>query len=74
MKRTATLNEVRALSADELRVRLSRLEAELFRLRISRATNQLENTMLIRATRRDIGRLMTVLNQQFHKASLSSNG
>ncbi len=64
MKRTTTLREIRESSLDELRGRLSRLEADLFRLRLRRYTNQLENMMQIRSTRREIARVMTILTER----------
>jgi large subunit ribosomal protein L29 len=64
MKRTTALREIRESSLEELQGRLARLEGELFRFRLRRATNQLENTMQIRATRREIAQVMTVLGQR----------
>jgi len=64
MKRTTTLREIRESSADELKGRLGRLEAELFRLRLRRHTNQLENMMQIRSTRREIARVMTIMAER----------
>lgn len=61
MKRTTTLREIRESSKEELAGRLGRLEVELFKLRLRASTNQLENTMQIRATRREIARVMTVM-------------
>lgn len=61
MKKTTALREIRESSLEELTGRLSRLEGELFKLRLRHSTNQLENTMQVRATRREIGRVMTVL-------------
>lgn len=57
-------SEVRALSADQLTEKLVELKKEQFNLRFQKATNQIENTSRVRAVRRDIARIKTVLNQQ----------
>jgi large subunit ribosomal protein L29 len=62
MKKTQLLAAIRESSVDELVGRLKRLEEELFQHRLKRYTNQLENTNLIRAARREIARVKTVLS------------
>jgi large subunit ribosomal protein L29 len=54
---------------DQLRDQLVALKKEAFNLRFQAATNQLENTARMRAVRRDVARIMTVLNQ---KAALAA--
>lgn len=49
---------------DQLRDSLVALKKEAFNLRFQAATNQLENTARIRAVRRDVARIKTVLNQK----------
>ena len=49
---------------DQLRESLVALKKEAFNLRFQAATNQLENTARIRAVRRDVARIKTVLNQK----------
>lgn len=61
MKRTAALKEIRESSTEELSGRLSRLEEQLFQMRLKHATNQLDNVSQIRATRREIARVLTVM-------------
>lgn len=61
MKRTAVIKEIRESSAEELSGRLSRLEEQLFQMRLKHATNQLDNVSQIRATRREIARVLTVM-------------
>jgi large subunit ribosomal protein L29 len=53
--------ELRGMSADELRAREGELVEELFRLRLKRATAQLPNPMKVRETKRDLARVKTVL-------------
>ena len=69
MKKTTLLREIRESSADELRVRLARLENELFKLRLRRATNQLDNTTQIRLTKREIAVIHTVLSERKAKSA-----
>ena len=60
-------SEVRALSADQLTDKLAELKKEQFNLRFQKATNQIENTSRVRAVRRDIARIKTIMNQQAAK-------
>ena len=55
--------DVRELSKAELQTKLSDLKAELFNLRFQLAVNQLDNPMRIKAVKKDIARIMTVLNE-----------
>jgi large subunit ribosomal protein L29 len=64
MKKTAILTAIRESSVDELKERLARLEGELFQHKLKRHTNQLENTNLIRAARREIATVKTVLTSR----------
>ena len=66
MKKSALLLAIRESSVDELKDRLKRLEEELFQHRLKRYTNQLENTNLIKAARREIARVKTVIMGRFH--------
>ena len=56
--------EVRELSLDELERRVAETRRELFNLRFQHATGQLENTGQLQKVRRNIARLLTVLNQK----------
>ncbi|TPG48962.1 50S ribosomal protein L29 [Roseomonas nepalensis] len=58
------ISDVRAKTADELKTMLLDLRKEQFNLRFQRATGQLEAVGRIRAVRRDIARVKTVLGQQ----------
>ena len=49
---------------EQLRESLVALKKEAFNLRFQAATNQLENTSRMRAVRREVARIMTVLNQK----------
>ena len=58
------ITDVRAKTADELTEELGKLKKEQFNLRFQRATQQLEKTSTVRAVRRDIARIKTVLNEK----------
>ena len=51
------------MSMDDLNNKLKDLKSELFNLRFQNATNQLENPMRIRAVKKDIARVLTVINK-----------
>lgn len=56
-------SEMRNLSNAELQKRLKDLKAELFNLRFQLAINQLENPMRIKAVKKDIARIQTILRE-----------
>ncbi len=56
--------DVRAKTDDELKAELDKLDKETFNLRFQRASGQLENTDRMRAVRRDIARIKTVVAQR----------
>ncbi|MBE6555703.1 MAG: 50S ribosomal protein L29 [Ruminococcaceae bacterium] len=56
--------ELKKMSAEELNAKLKELKGELFNLRFQHAINQLENPHKISDVKKDIARVMTVLNQK----------
>ena len=54
-------SEFKDLSVAELEQKLAELKQELFNLRFQHAVNQLENPMRMKAVKRDIARVKTVL-------------
>ena len=56
--------ELRDKTPDQLRDELANLKKEAFNLRFQQATSQLENTARMRAVKRDVARVKTVLNQK----------
>ena len=56
--------EVRELDVEELQQRVTQTRRELFNLRFQHATGQLENTGQLKEVRKNIARLLTVLNQK----------
>jgi len=67
-KKKHDIQDFRAKSADELNDQLTKLKKEQFNLRFQRANGQLEKTSRVRVVRKDIARIMTVLNEQGRKA------
>ena len=55
--------ELRELSIEELESKLADLKKDLFNLRFQLAINQLDNPMRIKAVKKDIARVQTVLRQ-----------
>ncbi len=56
--------ELRDLEADDLETRLREAKEELFNLRFQAATGQLENHGRLRAVRRDIARIYTLMRER----------
>lgn len=56
--------EIRDLSSDELTLKLRDLKEELFNLRFQLATGQLDNPMRIRAVRKTIARVHTIMRER----------
>ncbi|AEM41934.1 LSU ribosomal protein L29P [Ketogulonicigenium vulgare WSH-001] len=56
--------ELRDKTPEQLREDLGALKKEAFNLRFQQATGQLENSSRIRAVRRDVARVNTILNQK----------
>ena len=61
--------ELLTQTPDQLRTSLVALKKEAFNLRFQAATNQLENTARMRAVRREVARIKTVLNQKAAQAA-----
>ena len=64
--------DVRAKSADELNEMLLNLRKEQFNLRFQRATGQLEAVSRIRAVRRDIAKVKTIMGERSRAAANKS--
>jgi large subunit ribosomal protein L29 len=54
------IEDIRAMSLDQMDDEVLKLKKERFNLRFQKATGQLENTARVRQVRRDIARLKTV--------------
>ena len=56
--------EFREMSGDELNAKLKELKNELFNLRFQHAINQLDNPHKIVDVKKDIARVMTILQEK----------
>jgi large subunit ribosomal protein L29 len=54
------IEDIRAMSLDQMDDEVLKLKKERFNLRFQKATGQLENTARVRLVRRDIARLKTI--------------
>ncbi|MEY8838397.1 50S ribosomal protein L29 [Cribrihabitans sp. XS_ASV171] len=61
--------ELRDKTPDQLREDLANLKKEAFNLRFQQATGQLESTARIKAVRREVARVNTVLNEKAKAAA-----
>ncbi|EOD00998.1 50S ribosomal protein L29 [Caldisalinibacter kiritimatiensis] len=57
-------SELRQMTEQELNEKLAEFKSELFNLRFQLATGQLDNPMRIKAVRKDIARIKTVLRER----------
>lgn len=57
-------NEIKNFSTAELNEKLSGLKADLFNLRFQHAINQLDNPMRLKAVKKDIARIKTVIRDK----------
>ena len=62
MKTAELLKELRGLSKEELKTRLTQTHEELANLNFQKATQPLTNPIILRKLRRTISRIETVLN------------
>ncbi len=56
--------EIRALTTDEVGVKLDAAYQELFNLRFQMSTGQMKNTTRLTQVKRDIARLKTILRER----------
>ena len=56
--------EIRELTVDDLRAREKDLDDQIFRLRIQKSMGQLAAPAKVRALRRDLARLKTILREK----------
>jgi large subunit ribosomal protein L29 len=57
-------SEIRALSSEEIKSKLTDAREELMKLRFQQVTGQLTDTSRLRTIRRDIARMETILSEQ----------
>ena len=64
--------ELNDKTPEQLREQLVALKKEAFNLRFQQATGQLESTARMRAVRRDVARIKTVMNQKAAAAAAAN--
>ena len=62
------LNKIRELTDTELNKKLADLKEDLFNLRFQHAINQLENPMRLKAVRKEIAVVKTIIRERELKA------
>ena len=60
--------DVRGLTADQLKDKLAELKKEQFNLRFQKATGQLEKSSRVNEVRKDIARIKTIARQKAAEA------
>jgi large subunit ribosomal protein L29 len=58
------LDELRQMTAPDLRIKEKEMRDELFRYRLKLRTNQLENPSNYKKARRELARLLTIIRQK----------
>lgn len=58
------VSELKELAVDELQRKEQDLRRELFNLRFQQATGEIENPMRIRAIRKNIARVLTLITER----------
>lgn len=57
-------SEIRDMTVQELENKLVELKKELFALRFQLAVNQLDNPARVKAVKKDIARIMTIMREK----------
>ena len=61
-------DEIRALSTDEIRERIDEAREEMMNLRFQQATGELVDFTRLKFTRREVARMLTILNERENEA------
>ncbi len=56
--------EIRALTLDEMEGKLTELRDKLFKQKIQKSLGQADNPFKIKSTKKDISRILTILNEK----------
>ena len=64
-------SEIRDMSVEEMNEKLTGLKEELFALRFQLAVNKLDNTARLKAVKKDIARIKTVMREAEIKSGVS---
>lgn len=60
-------SELREVTIDDLELKEQDLRKELFNLRFQQATGEIENPMRMRAIKKDIARILTIITEKKKK-------
>lgn len=63
-------DEIRALSTEEIRERIDEAREEMMNLRFQQATGELVDFTRLKFTRRDVARMLTILNERENEVLL----
>jgi large subunit ribosomal protein L29 len=63
-------SELREMTVGELQRKVGELRRELLSTRIQHAGQQLKNPLKLRVTRREIARILTIINEKSQKAEV----
>jgi large subunit ribosomal protein L29 len=67
-----TSKEIRELSPGEIDKKIRELRDELLRMRLKKNTGQVEKTHMFAVLRKDIARLLTILNEKKRAAATAA--
>lgn len=59
-----TQEEIKAMSAEDLKAQVATAKEELYQLKISNAISPIENPIQLRSKRREIARMLTEITQK----------
>ena len=62
------VEDIRKLSAEEIRTKITDARDELMKLRFQQVTGQLTDTSRLKILRRDVARMETILREMAHAA------
>ena len=65
-------SDLKVQTDDQLATQLGEMKCEAFNLRFQQATGQIESTARMRAVRKDVARVLTVMNQKAAAAAQSN--
>ncbi len=67
------VSEIRELSTEERYRKLTELKEALFNLRFQHETGQLENFQKLKATKRDIARVQTIIQEELSRQAAENH-
>ena len=66
-------SELRTMTIEELKQKEQELRKELFNLRFQKATGEIQNPMRIKAVRKDIARILTIITEKQKEEAVKNN-